>query len=194
VRDAKLAKTLRLQFGGFVSRFEEALGRAFTETRFEVKTEVRDAASLPREEPMPEPPPARHAARIEATAAPLRNFTLSTEARIGALLSGPPSYAVRLKRIEDLEEELVAALCACERSGASTIPMGIARKLEQANNLIREHNRCYPVERNLPMDAATGELLDMGEPWKARPALTIDGLLTRARATMGRDGGGRLSG
>jgi hypothetical protein len=181
VRDAKLGKTLRLQFGAFVSRLEEALGRVFTETRFEVKTEVQDAASLPFVQPLAEAPPAPRAARIEATAAPIRNFTLTTEERIGALLTGPPPYAVRLRSIESLEDELVAALAACEAAGASSIPIGVARKIEQANNLIREHNRWYPVERNLPMDATTGALLDMGEPWKERAILTIDGLRARAR-------------
>jgi hypothetical protein len=183
VRDGKLANTLRLQFGAFISRFREALGRAFTDTRFEMKTEVQDAASLPRE-PTPEPPRPRNAARAEATAAPARNFTLKSEERIAALLSGPPSYAVRLKRIEDLEEELVAAFCACEKAGAISIPIGIVRKIEQANNLIRDHNRSYPVERNLPIDVATGELLEMGEPWKARPALTIDALRAQARTKI----------
>lgn len=188
VGDAKLATTLRLQFGAFASRLQEALGRVFTETRFEVHTEVQDVASLPREQSTPPVQPATpRAAAVVETAAPARNFTLSTEARIGALLSGPPPFAVRLRRIEDLEEEVTGALCACERAGASSIPIAVARKIEEANTLIRDHNRFYPVERNLPLDAATGELLDMGEPWKPRQPLTIDGLRMRARVRMGRD-------
>jgi hypothetical protein len=62
-----------------------------------------------------------------------------------------------------------------------------ARRIEEVNTLIRDHNRFYPVERNLPIDAATGELLDMGEPWKPRLALTIDGLRAQARARIGGD-------
>jgi len=189
VSDAKLATTLRLQFGAFVSRLQEALGRVFTETRFAVSTEVQDAAALASELAMPEPaglPASRHAAPAADTAAPARNFTISAEARIGALISGPPPYAVRLRKIEDLEGELIAALCACERAGASSIPIAVARRIEEVNGLIRDHNRFYPVERNLPIDAATGQLLDMGEPWKPRAALTIDGLRTRARERIGR--------
>ena len=187
VSDAKLATTLRLQFGAFVSRVQEALGRVLTETRFEVSSEVQDAAALASELAVPEPapPPRRHAAPAGDTAAPVRNFTISAEARIGALISGPPPYAVRLRKIEDLEAELIAALCACERAGASSIPIAVARRIEEVNGLIRDHNRFYPVERNLPIDAATGQLLDMGEPWKPRSALTIDGLRTQARARLG---------
>jgi hypothetical protein len=187
VSDAELATTLRLRFGAFVSRLQEALRRAFTETRFEVKTEVQDAASMARELTMPEPPApaAHHATPTGNTAAPARNFTISSEARIGALISGPPRYAVRLRRIEDLEGELIAALRACERAGASSIPIAVARRIEEVNTLIRDHNRFYPVERNLPIDAATGELLDMGEPWKPQPALTIDRLRAQARARVG---------
>jgi hypothetical protein len=187
VRDTKLATTLRLQFGAFVSRLQEALGRVFTETRFEVNTEVQDAAALPHEQVGIPAPAVRHAALGGDTAAPARNFTISAEARIGALISGPPPYAVRLRKIEDLESDVIAALCACERAGASSIPIAVARRIEEINNLIRDHNRFYPVERNLPIDAATGELLDMGEPWRPRPALTIDGLRTQARARLGGD-------
>lgn len=184
VSDPKVATTLRLQFGAFVSRFQEALGRVFAETRFDVTTEMHDAAALPREPAAAPVRALRHAPPSADTAAPVRNFTLSTEARIGALLAGPPPFAVRLKRLEELEAELIAALCACERSGASSMPIAVARKIEEANGLIRDHNRFYPVERNLPIDARTGELLDMGEPWKPRASLTIDGLRAQARALL----------
>jgi hypothetical protein len=104
VTDATLAKTLRLQFGAFVARIEEALERTFTETRVEVTSEVLEADSMAREEatvpssapgstpasssaPSPAPTPRRHAeARPSAdTAAPARNFTIASETRIGAL-------------------------------------------------------------------------------------------------------------
>jgi hypothetical protein len=194
VTDAKLAKTLRLQFGAFVSRVQEALGRAFDETRLEVSSEVLEADSIAREEAaVPAPasspsvalapePPRREARKGSAdTAAPARNFTITSEARIAALISGPPPFAVRQKRIEEIEEEVVAALCECERRGSSSIPIAVARRIEEANSLIRDHNRFYPVERNLPIDPATGGLLEMGEPWRPRAALTIDGLRARAR-------------
>lgn len=152
VRDATLSTTLRMQFGAFVSRLQDALARAFTETRFEVSTEVRDAASLPRERvlPMRDEPFTRRAEPSGNTAAPARNFTISAEARIGALISGPPPYAARLRKIEDLEEEVIAALRACESAGTSSIPIAVARRIEEANTLIRDHNRFYPVERPGP--------------------------------------------
>jgi hypothetical protein len=181
VSDAKLATTLRLQFGAFVSRLRDALERGFTDTRFEVTTEVQDAAAIPREEAEP-PRPVRRATRAVDTAAPARNFAITPEARIGALISGPPPFAVRLRKIDDLEEELLAALAECESAGATSIPIAVARRIEEANSLIRDHNRYYPVERNLPIDAATGGLLEMGEPWKPRASLTIDALRAEARA------------
>jgi hypothetical protein len=181
VSDPKLGATVRLQFGAFVSRLEEALHRTFAESRFETRTEVQDAAAaLPRDGA----PRARSRPRSAPvdTAAPARNFTIASETRLGALLSGPPPYAVRLRKIEDLEEEVVAALCECERTGASSIPLAVARCIEQANRLIQDHNRYYPVESNLPVDAATGELMEMGEPWRPRPPLTVDELRAEAHA------------
>jgi len=220
VADATLAKTLRLQFGAFVARVQEALARTFAETRVEVSSEVLDVESLPREEALPvdedgpageearsgdegrsdeearapdEAPArddglrARRGARARAvdTAAPARNFSMSSEARINALISGPPPFAVRLRRIEDLEDQVIAALCECERTGSSSIPIAVARRIDEANALIRDHNRYYPVERNLPIDAATGGLLEMGEPWKPMKPLTIDALRARAREDAG---------
>jgi hypothetical protein len=187
VTDAKLAKTLRLQFGAFVSRVQDALGRIFDETRIIVSSEVLEADSIAREEPAPFPYPgspgreaAARAAPAADTAAPAHNFTITSEARIAALISGPPPFAVRQRRIEEIEEEVIAALRACERACSSSIPIAVARRIEEANALIRDHNRFYPVERNLPIDPATGGLLEMGEPWRPRLALTIDGLRTRA--------------
>ena len=193
VTDVKLARTLRLQFGAFVSRVQEALGRTFDETRLEVSTEVLEADAMVREEvtaPASEPAPSSAPARREPvasapvhtvdTAAPARNFTITSDARISALVSGPPPFAVRRRRIEEIEDEVIAALCECERTGAGSIPLAVARRIEEANRLIRDHNRYYPVERNLPTDPATGGLLEMGEPWLPTPALTIDGLRARA--------------
>ncbi len=185
--DAKLAKTLRLQFGAFVTRLREAMERTFIDTRIEAGSQVLDVESELSVGDVPDAiaPPPKPAAPMGDTASPARNFTLSSEAKVGALLSGPPPFAVRLRRMEDLHEELVGALCECERTGSSSIPIAVARRIEEVNRLIRDHNRYYPVgERNLPMDASTGELLEMGEPWKPRPALTIDGLRARARERL----------
>jgi hypothetical protein len=178
VSDPKRAATVRLQFAAFIARLEGALRRVFTETRFVVTTEALDVAMLVADAP---PIALEEKAPREAvdTAAPQRNFTLSVEQRIAALMSGPPPYAVRLRKIEDLEAELVRTLA--ERD-AQTIPIAVARGIEELNRLIADHNRYYPVECNLPMDAASGQLMEMGEPWKPRPSTTIDGLWKLARA------------
>jgi hypothetical protein len=178
VSDPKRSAAVRLQFGAFISRLEAALARVFAETRFVVTTEALDVAMLVQQEP----PILREEKPREAaidTAAPQRNFSLSVEQRIAALVSGPPAYAVRLRKIEDLEAELIAALR--DAAGSQSIPISVARSLEELNRLIADHNRYYPIECNLPMDAATGRLLEMGEPWKPRPPATIDRLQARAR-------------
>ncbi|MFO0580325.1 MAG: hypothetical protein U1A78_40650 [Polyangia bacterium] len=172
---------LRLQFGSFISRIEAALSRHFAEARIAVTTEALDVAPVSREPP-PRPEPRRSPLAPEETAAPARNFTLSVEQRVAALMSGPPAYALRLRRIEDLESELVDLLIEKRAADGPTIPIGVARKLEELNRLIGEHNLYYPVERNLPVDVRSGQLLDLGEPWTPLPAVTIDTLRAKARA------------
>ena len=172
---------LRLQFGSFISRLESALERRFSEARIAVTTEALDMALVSREPPrLPAARPTSPA--FEATAAPARNFTLSVEQRIAAMMTGPPPYALRLRRIEDLESALVSTLIKEGAVAGPTIPITVARKIEELNRLIGEHNRYYPVEKNLPIDVRSGQLLDMGEPWKPLPALTIDALREMARA------------
>lgn len=172
---------LRLQFGSFISRLESALGRHFPEARMSATTEALDVASLSREPP-PRPAPKRAALTFEATAVPQRNFTISVEQRIAAMVSGPPAFAVRLRRIEDLESAMINSLIKQGALDGPTIPVEVARRLEELNRLIGEHNRYYPMERNLPVDVYSGQLLDMGEPWKPLPPVTIDTLRDKARA------------
>lgn len=46
-----------------------------------------------------------------------------------------------------------------------------SRRFEQLNNLIREHNEWYPIERDLPMNPRTGEYVPVaGRPY-GRPIL-----------------------
>lgn len=172
---------LRLQFGSFISRLESALERRFSDARISVTTEALDVALVSREPP-PLPAQRRTSDAFEATAAPPRNFTLSVEQRIAALISGPPPYAVRLRRIEDLQSALISTLIKEGAVDGPTIPIAVARKIEELNRLIGEHNRYYPVEKNLPIDVRSGQLLDLGEPWKPLPAVTIDALRGMARA------------
>ena len=173
---------LRLQFGSFISRLESALERRFSEARISVTTEALDMALVSGEPPPVLPAPRRTSPAIEATAAPLRNFTLSVEQRIAAIVTGPPPYAVRRRRIEDLESDLIDTLIKERAAESQTIPLAVARKLEELNRLIGEHNRYYPIEKNLPIDVSSGQLLDMGEPWMPLPAVTIDALREKARA------------
>lgn len=171
---------LRLQFGSFISRLESALKRHFAEARLRVITEALDVGP-DSYEPPPRPAPRRSSPTLEATAAPLRNFTLSVEQRIAAMVAGPPPYALRLRKIEDLESAVIEALIEIGAVDSPTIPVAVARKVEEINRLIADHNRYYPIERNLPIDVRSGQLMDMGEPWKPMAELTIDALRKRAR-------------
>lgn len=181
VSDGRKLSVLRAQFEAYIARLHMALERSLSDARFTVATEVLDVAVSPTVEirELPGAPVESTAERVESTAAPPRNFSLSLEERIGALMSGPPQYAVRLRRIEEIEEKIVAALGDAAARGKDDIPIAIARALEDLNRLIGEHNRNYPIERNLAMDLS-GQLLEMGQPWTPRAAVTIDTLRARA--------------
>jgi hypothetical protein len=104
------------------------------------------------------------------TASPARNFTVTTEEKVRALM-GPPAYMRRRRDIEDLEENLLKKL----RAGKPPESLD----LRPINDLIDRHNRYYPVEANLPIDPQTGVLLELGRPWKPMPKLTIETLLAK---------------
>jgi hypothetical protein len=115
-----------------------------------------------------------------------RNFTVTTEERMRALAAGPPAYARRLRRIEDLEVAIVRAMVDHEaESGelldAAALPELIGRKLEQLNRLIDDHNRYYPIEAGLRIDLRTRRLIDWGEPWEPRPKVAVEVLIAAAR-------------
>jgi hypothetical protein len=99
--------------------------------------------------------------------APPRNFTLTTEERIRALVAGPPAWSLRKRRIEDLEAEL-----ALETRAPTA---HFERKLAQLNVLIEKHNRYYPIEANLPFDLH-GRLLEGGKPWRRLSLHTFESL------------------
>jgi hypothetical protein len=171
---------LRLQFSSFISRLESALSRHFFESRISVNTEALDVAIM-APTALPLPAVRRAAPTFESTAAPLRNFTLSVEQRIAATISGPPAYAVRLRQIEDLEGAMIGILIKERAVDGPTIPVAVARKIEEINRLIGEHNRYYPVEKNLPVDPHSGQLLEMGEAWYPMRMISIDMLREKAR-------------
>jgi hypothetical protein len=122
-----------------------------------------------------------------SSAAVARNFTISREEKIRALAAGPPPYALRLRRIEDLEVALVRALAELEAESGpideGALPVPIAEDLEKLNRLIEDHNRYYPIEKCLPIDVRTRRLMDWGEPWAPMPRVEIETLLARARDT-----------
>lgn len=184
VCDVHRVRGLELQFEAFFLRLADALSRAYPEgevrtgmKRLGVETEV---PTKPHAPPTREEPPKR---MMESTASPTRNFSLSVEQRIAALAAGPPPYAVRLRKIEDMEAELVSALE--KRGGESTVPIKVVQGLEALNKLIAQHNKYYPVESNLGLDPSTGELLDRGKPWRPLDTVSIDTLRARARGASG---------
>jgi hypothetical protein len=196
VADPKPLAGLQLQFTTFVSRFEQALAVMLpgASTRAIVRSleidggsmgpapssaggDPLNATSLAAPSAVSRPRTARPA---EDTLSPPRNFTLSLEQRIGAAVAGPPPFAVRLRKIEDLRESLVKDLALSERESLDVVPTSVIRGLEMLNRLIEEHNFAYPIERNLPLDSATGELLLAGEPWHPMSRVSIDDLRREA--------------
>jgi hypothetical protein len=145
----------------------------------ELPTEAPDSAP-----DVPQPEPAANNPSGE-TALPPRNFTIPLEERVRALVTGPPAYMRRKRRIEDLGEAIGQALLDAERA---TIPdveahrIRLGRELARLNELIAVHNRYYPCEANLPLDPQTGALLERGEPWSPLPVATFEDLLASARA------------
>jgi hypothetical protein len=112
-----------------------------------------------------------------------RNFTLSVSDRLRALAAGPPAFARRLRRIEELERAILLALRDAKSPlDPGALPEEIAASLARLNQLVDDHNRYYPIEAGLPIDVRTGGLLDWGEPWRPMPPFDGAALLARARA------------
>jgi hypothetical protein len=126
---------------------------------------------------------------IENTLSPTRNFTITTHERIRAAY-GPPAYAVRKRKIEDLDESIVSLLVTVlDRVGSDAAALAdsiwrlrMEKRVLELNALIDAHNQYYPCEANLPIDVSTGELRDGGRPWKPLAKITLDAMLARARA------------
>lgn len=111
------------------------------------------------------------------------NFTLTTAERVRALAAGPPAWSVRLRRIEQLEEEIVTALVAIAfRAGALPVelPPALAHKLVTLNGLVASHNAYYPIEANLPSNPITRQIMDRGQPWQRMEPRTAAALLAAA--------------
>jgi hypothetical protein len=116
-----------------------------------------------------------------------RNFSLNKDERVRALVAGPPAFARRRRRIEDLEASIVRAIAQFEaESGEGFDPAapapGLARALATLRRLIDIHNRYYPIEASLPVDVATGELVELGKRWTPMPVPTLEELAARSRS------------
>jgi hypothetical protein len=110
------------------------------------------------------------------SADPVRNFNLTVDQRIRALTIGVPSWAARKRRIEDAEAHNVAELIELHdklvQQGRHSdvieralLSAANAFDLKKLNELVRTHNRYYPIEANLPMDRKTGSYLVYGRVW-----------------------------
>ncbi|MEZ4262972.1 MAG: hypothetical protein R3B36_28050 [Polyangiaceae bacterium] len=138
--------------------------------------------------------PKTSTAAKDGSASPARNFTISTEEKIRALTIGPPAWSVRKKRIEDALEAFVDQLLdlrdellASGMSEAEAHPRLLARarafNVAPVQQLIDKHNRYYPMEANLPMDAR-GRFLAQGELWEPEPDLDATRLIALLDAAL----------
>lgn len=179
--DAPRWAAVKMQFATFLSRLEQALGAALPgatlhSTSADLGIDVGAQVSL-----WPEPSKRQPL----QTATPPRNFTLSVEQRVAAAVAGPPPYAMRLRKIEDLRAELVRLLALEERESLDAVPAEVRRGLIELNRLIAQHNRYYPIERNLAMDVGSGAFLALDQPWKPLPEVSLEDLRRDTAAMRG---------
>lgn len=134
----------------------------------------------------------RDAAKGLTSADPVRNFTITVEERIRAITIGAPAFALRKRRIEDLEATHVTTLVDLHdklvEKGAANIDTALEKRaaaidLTRMNELVKSHNRWYPVEANLPMDR-NGNWLVYGRIWEPETPFTAERLLAAARAKI----------
>jgi hypothetical protein len=178
VADPRRVAVLHAQFDAYVARLRSVLGHTFMSARIEHATETLE---LPSPTPRLAPSAPKKASPVESTATPARNFSLSLEERVGAILSGPPRYALRLRRLEELQTKIIGALRDEGIDRGDSIPIALAKSIEDLNRLIAEHNEYYPIERGLALDVATGELMEMGVRWRPKATMTLEALQRAAR-------------
>ena len=137
------------------------------------------------------------------SADPSRNFTLTVDERIRALTIGVPAWAARKRKIEDDQQRLVGelvelhdALSARKRTGdeieLALLRAAAALDLTKLNELVRSHNRYYPIEANLPMDRhgnylAYGRVWKLEEPYSAVRLVALTRVRIEERARRERD-------
>lgn len=126
------------------------------------------------------------------SADPARNFTLSVDERIRALTVGVPAWSARKRKIEDdqrrflrelveLHDELLAKGKTANEIELALVAAATALDLAMLNELVRSHNRYYPIEANLPMDRR-GNYLVYGRVWLPEEPYSAERLVSLARA------------
>lgn len=139
----------------------------------------------------------REAVERAAADSPLRGRPLPQRVRLERptlerylrAAGGPVLYMRRLRHIEEAtrrhEEALaerraeLAATMSPERFPAAWRTEAVAWDFENVNRLIRQHNRWYPIEAQLPMDPRTGDYALVGGRPYIRPLLDAKWLLER---------------
>lgn len=132
-----------------------------------------------------------------SSADPIRNFTLTTDERIRALTIGVPAWAARKRKIEDdearivaelveLHDTLVARRCPDDELEVALLAAATAIDLTKLNELVRKHNRYYPVEANLAIDRATGGYLVYGRAWTPEEPYSPTRLVALTRTALER--------
>ena len=124
--------------------------------------------------------------------------TLSSPRSVEAYIRGAilPRFIERLREIEDelavhelnLEHAYRELARSCEgdaerfREGWLAIAHGW--NFAYVNELIRQHNEYYPIERNLPLDPRTGDYVTiLGRPYR-REELDAEWVLARFPASL----------
>jgi hypothetical protein len=140
---------------------------------------------------------------VEARAMP---FTIAPEEISRAIISGPPRYATRRRRIEaTIERLLVAARDAWhaladqhhdrpDRFAADWLAWLADLDVVELNRLIDANNRYYPIEARLRVDIRTGNYITFDGRDFRYPAVTAAWLALRfpadlATAQASHDGG-----
>jgi hypothetical protein len=132
---------------------------------------------------------------LEASSMP---FIVPSEEISRAIVSGPPRFATRRRRIEQTVERLIVSARAAwlelateQRASPSRFARAwhawVARvELEQLNRLIDANNRYYPIEARLRIDIRTGAYITFdGQEYRYEP-VDAAWLLARFPADLSR--------
>jgi hypothetical protein len=99
-----------------------------------------------------------------------------------ASLGGPLPFMVRLRRIDDAIDALIARLAQAyaERTDDAAWRR-LAERFDfgEVNDLIDRHNRWYPIEARLPMDPRTRDYVKVGGRSYRREPLDAQWILDR---------------